>query len=369
MNLDKKISVKWFLIFGLMVFVFFLSFNLFKTDDALAGEIIAKIKAANNLDDQVRLYKNLMEKIGPEEAQEELFRSGLPFTGQTHLVNHASGEYLYKKYGPAGLAKCREYFLASCNHGFVISAIAKGGMPEVAKTMQECQKAGPAVFSQCAHAVGHGFLASEGYKELLKSLELCDQVEFSSGQFPKFNCYDGVFMENIWGVHDGQPSPDRWVKESDPVYPCNDKRIDPKYILACWSNQPALAYQLFKGDIKKVGQLCDRVKENENKEMCFNGLARQIHPITAGDVDAVFGICSLLPGEWNNYCVVINANAYFSVGDREIPFAICDRIQETAKDQCYNKLVVTIKYQKKKEIPDLCGKIKEETWREKCLGN
>ena len=67
--------------------------------------------------------------------------------------------------------------------------------------------------------------------------------------------------------------------------------------------------------------------------------------------------------------MVVNANAYFSVGDRETPFAICDRIQETAKDQCYNKLVVTIKYQKKEEISDLCNKIKEETWRERCLGN
>jgi hypothetical protein len=249
-------------------------------------------------------------------------------------------------------------------------AIAREGTPGVSKAMEECQKSGPAVFSQCAHAVGHGFLANSGYKNLTEALELCDQVGLSSGLFPLFNCYDGVFMENIWAVHeDGMPSPDRWVKEDDSFYPCNDKRIDKKYHLGCWSNQPALMYQQFRGDIAKVGRECNRVPDPENKKMCFNGLARQIHPVTAGITDRVFEMCGLLPAEWNNYCVNANALAYFGVGDRELPFEICNRVsQEENKAECYQGLIGFIR-NSGENYDKLCGKINDIVWKDACLSS
>ena len=331
---------------------------------------IEKIKLAKNIDEQVTLYLTLIERVGPVQAQEQLFRSGLPFTGQTHLLNHSVGEYLYEKYGSAGLTKCKEYFLSSCYHGLLIMAIAAEGMPGVSKIMEECRKSGPAVFTQCAHAVGHGFLANSGYKNLTEALALCDQVDLPSGLFPLFNCYDGVFMENIWAVHeDGTPSPDRWVKEDDSFYPCNDKRIDKKYHLACWSNQPALMYQQFWGDIRKTGLECNKVRDRENKGMCFNGLSRQIHPITAGSVDSVFEMCGLLPTGWNNYCVNTNAFAYFGVGDMELPFAICNRvIGQENRAECYKGLIGLIKsYEGNHE--KLCGKINDIVWKNACLSN
>lgn len=342
--------------------------NLSKNNLTTPAEIVS-IKATTNLSERVELYKKLIERVGPEQAQLDLYLSGLPFNGETHLLNHTVGDYLYEKYGNKGLLQCRDYFLSSCYHGFILHAIAEGGMMGVSKTFDECRKAGPAVSSQCAHAIGHGFLANLGYRNLTKALETCDEAVKTMDNFPAFNCYDGVFMENIWAVHDGEPSPDRWVKESDPIYPCNDPRIDSKYINACWSNQPSLTYQLFKGDLKKVGEVCLDVKNKENQQMCFDGLSRQIHPLTNGSTSKTFELCGLLPeSKWSNYCVVTNAVASFSVGDRVTPFEICASVGEEAKKDCYDRLFgIMYAYVKApQDLKMLCLQVRDKEWRKKC---
>jgi hypothetical protein len=329
---------------------------------------IAQIKSTKNLTAQTKLYKALIERVGPEQAQEDLFKSGLPFTGQTHLLNHTVGEYLYDKFGASGLIKCKDYFLASCDHGFVIKAIGAGGLVEVSKVMEVCQGAGPTVFVQCAHAVGHGFLASEGYRQLPLALKLCDEANAMISHFPLYNCHDGVFMENIWGIHEGKPSDERWVSADDPLYPCDAPLIAEIYRNACWSNQPSLMYQQFKGNIFKVGQFCLAVQNAEYKETCFNGLSRQIHPIAADSIDKTFRLCGLLPKNWINYCLQTNAVSAFSVGDRDVPFKICATITKDFVAECYNSLFdIMHAYAKtSKEYLMFCDKILESEWRNKC---
>ena len=371
----KKHLYIW--VVGIITISLFLAFKFgilslgtrFQRDNSVNIEI-TEIKATQNLDEQVKLYTKLIERVGPEQAQIGLLESGLPFTGQTHLLNHTVGDYLYQKYGPAGLLQCQDYFLSSCYHGFILHAIADGGMQKVAEAFGYCRKEAPAVFSQCAHAIGHGFLANAGYKNLIQALQTCDQAVNTMSEFPAFNCYDGVFMENIWAVHDGKPSPDRWVKTNDTQYPCNDKRIDDKYILACWSNQPSLAYQFFQGDIKKVASsVCAKVKKLEYQQMCFDGLARQIHPLTQGQSSKTLELCSLMPSQqWNNFCVSVNAGASYAVGDRDAPFQICANISPEGKNECYGRIFSYMKaYQKGAEdIKSLCAKVSELDWRKKC---
>ncbi|TSC78041.1 MAG: Uncharacterized protein G01um101424_175 [Parcubacteria group bacterium Gr01-1014_24] len=376
------------MIIGIIIISLLLSFKFgilspgkaFQKNNSPSAEITG-IQATQNLDEQVKLYTKLIERVGPQQAQEDLFKSGLPFTGQTHLLNHTVGDYLYLKYGSAGLLQCQDYFLSSCYHGFILHAIGDGGMPKVAEAFGYCRKEGPTVYSQCAHAMGHGFLANVGYKNLVQALKTCDEAVNTMPGFPAFNCYDGVFMENIWAVHDGEPSPDRWVKQSDMEYPCNDKRIDDKYLLGCWSNQPSLVYQFYKGDVKKVADVCLGVKKPEFQQMCFDGLARQIHPLTKGEVSKTFELCNLMPSlKWNNYCVSVNAGSSYAVGDRSTPFEICANINggglpasggaegDQGKQDCYSRIFSTIRaYAKLEEdIKKLCSKISETEWRKKC---
>lgn len=381
LNRPKKVYVATFIILAVAVtsLIFFsIPKNvppeklIEKNIPVVASAEIKAMLATQSLIERVKLYKQLIDRVGPVEAQDALLYSGLPFDGQTHLLNHAVGDYLYRTEGPTGLSLCRDYFLSSCYHGFVLNALAaNNGDKIIDEIMAECNKKGQTVATQCSHAVGHGFLAYVGYKNLTAALKKCDAVAARLKDFPLFNCQDGVFMENIWAVHDdGTPSPDRWVKPSDPVYPCNDPRIDRKYLNACWSNQPSLAYQLFHGDLARVGQVCLSLGDPQFKSTCFDGLARQIHPLTNGSVDKVFELCGLMPTlEWVGACVMSDARAYFSVGDRSVPFQICARADGGYRASCYSQLFGVMGVYVGKNTPEyrlLCEKISESNFKEQC---
>lgn len=330
---------------------------------------ITQIKSTTNLDEQVKFYRKLVERIGPEQAQDRLYLSGMPFTGQTHLLNHVVGDYLYENYGSAGIVKCKEYFLASCYHGVILHAIGDVGIEGLDEMVKECKKFGLSVTAQCSHALGHGFLANIGYDKLDQAPYFCDDIAERVDGFPRFNCYDGVFMENIWGIHSGEPSEDRWVNASDPVYPCNDPRINPSHLDGCWSNQPSLMYQMFDGDIKRVGEECLKVGNATHKPICFNALARQIHPITKGNLNSAFQLCSLLPGEWVNFCLSTISVSDFSVGGRDLSFRICAIVDESEKPNCYQGLfgAMSVYAKGSEEYKSWCGKVLEENWKAACV--
>jgi len=328
---------------------------------------IESIKKTTNYDGRAKLYLQLIKRVGAVEAQEDLLKSGLPFDGETHLLNHVVGRYLYENEGPGGLAKCKDYFLASCYHGLLIEAIANKGIEGTYEIMEQCRKSGPTVVSQCSHALGHGFLAWVGYPNLVDALKLCDKANKSVTGFPLFNCYDGVFMENIWAVHEGAPAKDNWVNYTDSFYPCNDKRIPYQYLTGCWSNQPTIMYKIFNGDVKKIGEQCLKINDTILGGICFNGLARQIHPVAKGNLNSVINLCSQMPENWTNYCARIVATSEFSVGGRTLPFEICSSINETEKNECYNSLFGTMSvYASSNEFTNLCGKISDVFWRNDC---
>lgn len=341
-----------------------------KTFTTKAVSEIANLKASSTLDQKVKIYKSLIARVGPEQAQEELLHSGLPFDGETHLLNHTVGDYLYEKFKLGGLVYCRDYFLSSCYHGFVIRALAAGGLDSLTEVMNTCWSKGERVAIQCSHAIGHGFLASNSYKSFIKSLEDCDQLGQKSRNFPGFNCYDGVFMENIFAVHDdGKPSPDRWLNENDPVYPCNEEKIPQKYIRACWSNQPSWMYQLFQGDLQKVAGQCLKLENKEYQNTCFDALARQIHPLTQGSVEQTFKMCSLMPEPWIDPCLMSISKAFFSVGDRQAPFEICGKINTESKESCYSELstIITLYSKDLKEKRGSCNKFLDKQFVDQCL--
>lgn len=330
---------------------------------------ISKIKQTNSLDEQVIQYKKLIERVGPEQAQEELFRSGLSFDGQTHLLNHTVGDVLYERYGTSGLRYCKDYFLSSCYHGFVIRAVGDGGSDALVGVMEKCWEEGNHVAIQCSHAIGHGFLAWVGYANLLEAIKDCDDLSIRSKNFPLYNCHDGVFMENIWAVHEtGKPSKDRWLNDADPIYPCNDSRIPYQYIKACWSNQPMRLYQLFQGDLRRVGLVCLGITDEDHRKTCFDGLARQIHPLTKGSVDETFRMCGVMPQSWIAPCIVSIARAAFSVGDRNVPFATCVRMSQSEQSICYEGLISTLRgyITDTKEREKECLKTPLAYWRDKC---
>ncbi|MEX0919198.1 MAG: hypothetical protein WDZ64_00410 [Parcubacteria group bacterium] len=342
-----------------------------ESSSAKAPEIEKILSLKTTKEQSVELI-NLMERVGPLEAQENLLSSGLPFTGETHLLVHTIGDYVYENYGLEGLPNCRDYFLSACYHGFILNALAEYGLDGMAEVMQECEKVGPGVAPQCAHGAGHGFVVWHDYN-LVKGAEMCDALGEKLNTFYYNNCYDGVFMENVWGVHDGAPSDKRWVSDTDIYYPCTDLRIPEKYLGGCWSNQATLIYQHFKGDLKKTAEACDEVENAGYKETCYNNFSRQIHPLTNGQVERVFSLCQNATGEnWKNYCINANMSAYWSVGDRVAPFKICEMQSDEPQKHCFQNLAGMIRYQYSHmpaEMQRYCDKIPNTEERNTCLVN
>lgn len=279
-----------------------------------------------NQDDDIRsqAYLHLIKRVGPEKAQDMLHESGLPYDGEAHFLNHTVGEYLYQTYGDSGLAKCREYFSASCYHGFLINLIAEHKTADLGKILSDCQRQGEGVFFQCSHALGHGFLAYLGYEHLIEALDKCDQTAKTT-DINLTACYGGVFMENTWGLHDeGGTRP--WIKPDDILFPCDDPRIPGKYLADCWDEQPTLIYKYITQDLKKISDVCQNVVREDYQNRCFRGMARLINPMTQGSLTNKLELCRQLPEKWVDMCLSLNAATSYGQGDRQDVFRICDYV-------------------------------------------
>ena len=123
------------------------------------------------------------------------------------------------------------------------------------------------------------------------------------------------------------------LKEMSPVYQFAYEEL--KNIVKDRIDMTSFGYFDLEQDIKKVADVCFAVVKPEYKQMCFDGLSRQIHPLTGGQPAKVIELCNLMPdSRWNNYCVTTNASASYAVGDRNVPFQICSSVKEDAKEEC-----------------------------------
>jgi hypothetical protein len=330
---------------------------------------IKKMLASHALKEQEYWYIKHIEKVGPVQAQDDFQHSGVPYNGQMHLLNHTVGDYIYKKFGPRGITMCKDYFSSSCFHGFIIRGIGNGNLDNVDTMMNECRKYGVATYAQCSHALGHGLLAWTGYENLLKALSICDEMEERAEGFVPNYCHNGVFMENIWGLHEGKPSPDRWVKASDIHYPCSDPRIAEKYLPECWYNQAIYMYSHLKNDMQQVSKECQKVTGQKSQEMCFDAIFRNINTTTLDDIPLKFEKCESMPVNWRSKCIEIVASASYQQGDMSLPLKICSySMDENIQKQCYKRLYTMVnQYTGREGRYEFCMKI-PSGYRDSCPG-
>ncbi len=328
---------------------------------------IEQIRKTTDIKKQSDIYLKLIERVGPVEAQEELLHSGLPFSGNTHLLNHTVGVYLYKKFGPKGIIYCKSYFSSSCYHGIIINSLADKKVDKVTEMMAACGKEGKGVLSQCVHGLGHGILPYVGYKNVVEALSMCDSLGEKIEGVSPFICHTGVFMENIWGVHGGVPSPDRWVDVRDPHYPCNDPRIEYKYRRACWYNQHTLMEKYYKRDIAKVGKDCHALTDKSFQKECFAGLFNAIEVSSRGNVEKQLKNCGLMPADWKSRCLIDQVIVEVSHGGADTSYKICSVMKEGDKRECYRTLSnVIVYYMKPDQQKILCSRIPREYRENEC---
>ncbi len=319
-------------------------------------------------------YRALMQKVGAVRAQETL-ATLLSNDAVSHILNHESGKFLYETQGAAGIHKCTTVFADSCYHGFVSSLVLDRGIADIASFLDTCRD-GTAEDqeTQCAHGLGHGFLENVGYENLPHALDLCKQT-FNDERRDTDACYEGVFMENNFGLFDNAPS-DRWVRRDDPMYPCNESFVTSRAGAheTCWFMQSQSTMRgtqySFLGSVEAVAAYCEKFPEGEDKETCFMGLARQIQINHKNDASKIREQCSLLAEDRTSQCIWDTAQAAYIYGARgEGAFMICNEAAAgTAKDRCFDTMFegIAISYSSDRNRYAACDSIHDASYREPC---
>ncbi|MGH7540221.1 MAG: hypothetical protein ACRELC_04405, partial [Gemmatimonadota bacterium] len=117
---------------------------------------------------------------------------------------------------------------------------------------------------QCLHGLGHGLMITTGYT-LPLSLKACDRLETP---WARTSCNGGVFMENISTLY-GFKS--RFVRDDDPVYPCNAVAEEDK--IKCYEIVTSRILRVLNGDWSATARYCATAEENW-VTACFRSLGR-----------------------------------------------------------------------------------------------
>ena len=119
---------------------------------------------------------------------------------------------------------------------------------------------------QCFHGLGHGLMITTGYG-LPTSLDACERI---ATYLDRTSCKGGVFMENISSSY-GVKS--QWVRDNDPVYPCNAVEQNDK--ITCYGMVTSRILRVDGLDWENAAAICAAV-ETEFVKTCFRSLGRDI---------------------------------------------------------------------------------------------
>jgi hypothetical protein len=180
---------------------------------------------------------------------------------------------------------------------------------------------------QCYHGLGHGLMITTGYG-LPLSLDACERI---ATYLDRTSCKSGVFMENIESSY-GFTS--RWLREDDPVYPCN--AVEPDDKITCYGMATSRILRVVGLDWERAAGICAGVEEGFVKT-CFRSLGRDISGQTHRDPEAIVELCAVTR-EYGAEADCISAAAMdmtsnFTRGTEAA--ALCEAAPADARSDCY----------------------------------
>jgi hypothetical protein len=179
---------------------------------------------------------------------------------------------------------------------------------------------------QCVHGLGHGLMIYTGYN-LPVSLEVCDQL---ATDWDQSSCSGGVFMENISSSY-GFKS--QWLKDDDPVYPCNSIAKRHKYY--CYLMVTSRILETNGYNWKDAAATCTTV-EKDWIEICFQSFGRDASGSTRQNAAEIVRLCRL-GGRWEDDCVYGAARDITSndAGARRARL-LCEGVAPSLRPTCFN---------------------------------
>ena len=184
-------------------------------------------------------------------------------------------------------------------------------------------------YYNCVHGLGHGIMAITG-DELFDALQACDRL---TGSLEQTACANGVFMENLIvdGAHGGHYS--KYLKPSEPLYPCT--AVDGRHKAACLDIQTSYALGAMRGDFARVFALCAEVGAPFRKN-CYQSLGRDAATMSRDQVPATVATCKLgRDHEQRSYCVLgaVLDFVYYYHSDVQAQ-ALCSGVERDLQQGC-----------------------------------
>jgi hypothetical protein len=239
-------------------------------------------------------YGNIAYRRGPKAALarfEEQYGDGSD--PACHRVVHTIGSAsLSRNHG--NVAKTFAEGSASCWSGFYHGVLeralvdVRGYRPErlAAVSRGLCDDDGVRrlvwLAYQCLHGLGHGLMITTGY-DLPLSLKVCNRL---ASDWDAESCKGGVFMENLstsYGVRS------RWVRDEDPVYPCNAVGRDDKS--TCYQLVTSRVLQVVGPDWDRVAEICASVEAGWTRQ-CFESMGRDVSGQSHRDAEDIADGCA-----------------------------------------------------------------------------
>jgi hypothetical protein len=180
---------------------------------------------------------------------------------------------------------------------------------------------------QCIHGLGHGLMITTAY-DLPYSLSVCDRLATSWAQV---SCTGGVFMENIsssYGIES------RWLRDDDPVYPCNTvTRVHKQY---CYLMVTSRILELNGYDWSATAAECSRVERGWVDE-CFQSYGRDASGFSRQDVARVLTLCRIA-GRGQGECLYGAARDMtndYARGGAKRASSLCSQAPRQLRPRCF----------------------------------
>jgi Cytochrome C oxidase, cbb3-type, subunit III len=238
-------------------------------------------------------FGNIAFRSGPKAALDELARAitvDADIEGDCHRIAHVIGAAALEHFSEqAGRALSQGSAICSSGYYHGIAERAFSGTPveELAGAARDlCGD--PSIRRtrflafQCVHGVGHGLMISTSY-ELPVALRTCDRI---GTDWDRDSCAGGVFMENITSSYGLQS---RWLRESDPLYPC--PVVARRHKLSCYLLATSRILPLVDYDFVRASAACRR-SEAEWVTTCFESLGRDASGQARGDAAGILERCA-----------------------------------------------------------------------------
>ena len=253
-----------------------------------------------------------------------------------HKLVHVIGRAASKKYPDATEAYMKgDHFCSSgYYHGVAEGFIYEKDMSEVPGIINSmCVKIpGREYYSidyhNCNHGLGHG-LMHISKSELFDALKLCDEL---SGEWERQSCYSGVFMENI--IADSENHFTAYLKPEESLYPCT--AVEQKYKTGCYVIQTSYVLKTNGYDFKNAFYQCSTVKEDFNKDVCYQSLGRDASGLVMSDIPRTHENCMLGSDSREQLNCVIGASKdiiYYYHSDVQAK-EFCNTFSDDIKNTC-----------------------------------